>query len=425
MDIGSRKKHHYTQPYRRERVRSFYKFLVVILIIGVGLAVSMALIYTKPKATRKPVSIVSPPVEIIETCLKDQRITVSVMGTLIPAREIVLQPQVSGTVVWQNDRLVPGAHVAKGELLVRIDNRDYLLALEQQKAAVAKARVALKTEKGRRAVAEREWNLLAGEIKATEEGRELALRIPQAEDAQASQRSAESALEKAELNLERTEIRAPFNALILEEFADVGQQISPGTKIATMVGTDEFWVQASIPLSDLAWIKIPGVNSTEGSPAFVIQKNGYYNVKMNGTVRQLLGDVDPKGRMARIIVSVKDPLGLKVAGQETVFPLLLGSYVKVEIQGQLAKNVCAIPRSALREGNRIWLLTDDDRLQFMDVEVVWTRKDDVFIRNGFQEIVRIITSRIPAPVEGMKLRIFDGNERGIKNQAPSAPEEKG
>jgi RND family efflux transporter MFP subunit len=406
-------------------VRSFYKFLVVILIIGAGLAVSMALIYTKPKATRKPVSIVTPPVEIIETCLKDQRITVSAMGTLIPAREIVLQPQVSGTVVWQNDTMVPGAHVAKGELLVRIDNRDYLLALEQQKSAVAKAQVALKTEKGRRAVAEREWNLLEGEIKTTEEGRELALRIPQAEDARASLRSAESALEKAELNLERTEIRAPFNALILEEFADVGQQLSPGTRIATMVGTDEFWVQASIPLSDLAWIKIPGVNSTEGSPAFIIQKNGYYNIKRKGTVRQLLGNVDPKGRMARVIVSVKDPLGLKAEGQETVFPLLLGSYVKVEIQGQLAKNVCAIPRSALREGNRVWLLTDDDRLQFIDVEVVWTRENDVFIKNGFQEIVRIITSRIPAPVEGMKLRIFDGKEGDRDNKAPSAPEEKG
>jgi RND family efflux transporter MFP subunit len=406
-------------------VRSFYKFLIVILIIGAGLAVSMALIYTKPKAARKPVSVVTPPVEIIETCLKDQRIIVSAMGTLIPAREIVLQPQVSGTVVWQNEALVPGAHVAQNELLIRIDNRDYLLGLEQQKAAVAKAQVALKTEKGLQAVAEREWNLLQEEIETTKEGRELALRIPQAKDSQASLKSAESSLEKALLNLERTEIRAPFNALILEEFTDVGQYISPGTKIATMVGTDEFWVQASIPLSDLAWINIPGVNSAEGSPAFVIQKNGYYTVKREGTVRQLLGDVDPKGRMARIIVSVKDPLGLTSEGQETFFPLLLGSYVKVEIQGQLAKNVCAIPRAALREGNRVWLLTADDRLQFMDVEVVWTREDDVFIKNGFQEIVRIITSRIPAPVEGMKLRIFDGREEGREDKTPSAAEEKG
>jgi RND family efflux transporter MFP subunit len=406
-------------------VRSFYKFLLVILIIGAGLAVSITLIQTKPKATQKPVSVVTPPVEILETCLKDQYITVNAMGTLIPARKIILQPQVSGMVVWQNDNLVPGAHVKKGDLLVRIDNRDYLLALEQQKAAVAKAQVALKTEKGRQAVAEREWNLLQGEIETTDEGKELALRKPQAEDALASLRSAESALEKARLNLERTELRVPFNAFIIEEFVDVGQQISPGTKIATMVGTDEFWVQASIPLSDLAWIKIPGVNSTEGSSASVVQKNGYFNVKRNGTVRQLLGDVDPKGRMARVIISVEDPLGLNSSDGDAEFPLLLGSYVKVEIQGQLAKNVCAIPRSALREGNRVWLLTDEDRLQFMDVEVVWTRENDVFIKNGFQEIVRIITSRIPAPVEGMKLRIFDGDERGRGDKAPPAPEEKG
>lgn len=405
-------------------MRSFYKFLLVILIIGVGLAVSITLIQTKPKATRKPVSVVTPPVEIMETCLKDQYIIVSAMGTLIPARKIVLQPQVSGTVVWQSDKLVPGAHVKEGTPLVRIDDRDYRLALEQQKAAVAKAQVALKTEKGLQAVAEREWNLLQGEIETTDEGKELALRIPQEKDSQASLKSAESSLKKARLNLERTELRASFNALILEEFVDMGQYISPASKIATIVGTDEFWVQASIPLSDLAWIKIPGVNSAEGSSAFVIQKNGYYNVKRRGKVTQLLGDVDPKGRMARIIISVKDPLGLNSTGGKTEYPLLLGSYVKVEIQGQLSKNICTIPRSALREGNQVWLLTDEGTLQFMDVEVVWTKEDVVFIKNGFQETVRIITSRIPAPVEGMKLKIFDGNEGGGEKTPPAMPEEK-
>lgn len=405
-------------------MRSFYKFLLVILIIGVGLAVSITLIQTKPKATRKPVSVVTPPVEIMETCLKDQYIIVSAMGTLIPAREIVLQPQVSGTVVWQSDKLVPGAHVNEGNPLVRIDDRDYLLALEQQKATVAKAQVALKTEKGLQAVAEREWNLLKGEIETTDEGRELALRIPQEKDSQASLKSAESSLEKARLNLERTALSAPFNALILEEFVDMGQYLSPASKIATIVGTDEFWVQASIPLSDLAWIKIPGVNSTEGSATFVIQKNGYYNVKREGKVKQLLGDVDPKGRMARIIISVKDPLGLNSTGEKTEYPLLLGSYVKVEIQGQLSKNICTIPRSALREGNRVWLLTDEGKLRFMDVEVVWTRENDVFIKDGFQETMRIITSRIPAPVEGMKLKIFDGNEERGENSPASMPDEK-
>ena len=405
-------------------MRSFYKFLLVILIIGVGLAVSITLIQTKPKATRKPVSVVTPPVEIMETCLKDQYIIVSAMGTMIPAREIVLQPQVSGTVVWQSDKLVPGAHVNEGNPLVRIDDRDYLLALEQQKATVAKAQVALKTEKGLQAVAEREWNLLKGEIETTDEGRELALRIPQEKDSQASLKSAESSLEKARLNLERTALSAPFNALILEEFVDMGQYLSPASKIATIVGTDEFWVQASIPLSDLAWIKIPGVNSTEGSATFVIQKNGYYNVKREGKVKQLLGDVDPKGRMARIIISVKDPLGLNSTGEKTEYPLLLGSYVKVEIQGQLSKNICTIPRSALREGNRVWLLTDEGKLRFMDVEVVWTRENDVFIKDGFQETMRIITSRIPAPVEGMKLKIFDGNEERGENSPASMPDEK-
>ena len=386
-------------------MRSFYKFLVVLVIVGLGLVVAFMLIHTKPKATRKPVSVGPPPVEVMEACIQDRQITVNAMGTVIPAGEVVLQPEVSGTIVWQSKRLTPGAHLDQGASILKIDRRDYELILEQQKAAVAKAQVTLKTERGRRAVAEREWKLLGGQVETTDEGRTLALRIPQEEDALASLKSAESALEKARLDLERTEIRAPFNALVLDEFVDRGQFVGPGSKIATLVGTDEFQVQASIPLSDLSWIDIPGVNARKGSAVTVMQENGYYKVKREGTVTRLLGDVDPKGRMARIIIAVQDPLNLR-RENPAGFPLLLGSYVRVEIQGQLAKGICTIPRAALRDENRVWLLTDDDRLKFMNVTVVWTRHDIVFVRNGFNPGDRIITSRIPTPVEGMKLQLF-------------------
>lgn len=398
-------------------MRSFYKFLVVLIIVGLGLAVAFMLIHTRPKATRKPVSVGPPPVEVMEACIQDRHITVNAMGTVIPAREVVLQPEVSGTIVWQSEQLAPGAHLDRGAPMLKIDRRDYELSLEQQKAAVAKAQVSLKTERGRRAVAEREWKILGSQVETTDEGRELALRIPQEEDALASLKSAESALEKAALNLERTEIRAPFNALVLDEFVDRGQFVGPGSKIATLVGTDEFWVQASIPLSDLSWIDIPGVNARKGSSVMVMQENGYYSVQREGTVTRLLGDVDPKGRMARIIITVQDPLNLH-RDNSAEFPLLLGSYVRIEIQGQLAKGVCTIPRAALRDENRVWLLTDDDRLKFMKVNVVWTRQDIVFVRNGFTPGDRIITSRIPTPVEGMKLQLFTETPQGTGEPPP-------
>ena len=390
-------------------MRSFYKFLLVIAIIGCGLAIAIVLIKSKPQATRKPLSVSIPMVQVIDPAIKNEPIMITARGTVIPARQVTLQPEVAGTILWQSKNLVEGAHVRAKDRLIRIDDRDYRLTVQQQKAAVTRATVELKTERGRQAIARREWKLLEEDIETTREGRELALRIPQAKNAQAALTSAESALEKANLDLSRTVIRAPFNALVTDELVDVGQRVGPGSKIATLVGTDEFWIRASIPLSDLSWIDIPDINASRGSTARVVQENGFYRIERVGTVVRLLGDVDPKGRMARIIISVKDPLGLKRTSGDANFPLLLGSYVTIHIQGQHARRVCVIPRSALREGNRIWILTEDNRLQFRNVDVVWNRRDDVLIRNGFNPCDRIITNRIPTPTEGMKLRPMGRN----------------
>ena len=383
------------------------------MIITIGIMIARVLVMTKPEAKRRPISIAAPLVEYTQVNPQSQEITIDTTGTVIPAREVSVQPQVSGVVVWMSSRLVPGTLVKVGEELARIDPRDYELAVAQQKASLTKARVDFKTEQGRAEVASREWELLQGDVEYTQSGRDLALRKPQLENARAGIEAARSALRKAELDLERTVIHAPFNAVIISENVDVGQLIFPGVTVATLAGSDTFRVQASLNIDELAWIDVPGVNAGKGSKARVIQLFGAQRSNHTGEVERLLSEVDAKGRMAQVLISVPDPFKSK-----REIPLLLGAYVSVRIIGKSLQNVYVIPTEALREGDNVWLLEENNTLSVKEIQVVW-RQRNVVVVQGLSPEDRLITSRISSPVDGMELRI-NGNNR----TAPHGNEEE-
>lgn len=409
-------------------MRTFFKLVLVLLILGAGLIIAKKLIETKPTAMRKPVSIGAPLVETVTAEPVNEQIRISAMGTVVPAREVIIQPQVSGHIVEISPDLVPGGRFKTGDVLLRIDDRDYKIMVNQRKAQITQATVELKTEKRRQAIAKQEWSLLSSEIATTKEGRDLALRKPHIENARAALESARSSLERALLDVERTVIRASFNAFVKEKFADTGQHVTPGSKLATLVGTDEFWVQISVPVSRLPWISIPGFSTAEGSHVYVTHGGNSPETQIvrQGRVVRLLGDLDPVGRMARLLVAVEDPFGIRssdvpepanknfatgsadsnslISGSALRTPLLLGAYVNVDIQGPQLNDVFIVPRKALREDNRVWIAATDRKLAIKRVDVVWRRKDDVLAR-GFDPGDQIITSRISAAVEGMELRV--------------------
>jgi RND family efflux transporter MFP subunit len=326
------------------------------------------------------------------------------MGTVIPARKVEVFPEVGGRIVKQHDELVPGGRILKGQVIVRIDPRDYNLALAQQSAVVTKAEMDLATEKARKQVAEREWSLIADEVQPSEEGKKLALREVQLETAEASLESAKSGLRKARLARSRTAIKAPFNVLVTEEFVDRGQLVGPASRIATLVDSDAFWVRVSVPVDRLPWIALPARKGEGGAPVRIAQRVAEgVEVVRRGRVVKLLGDLEPQGKMARLLVEVRDPLGLDDQGIGGL-PLLLGAYVKVEIQGPAIENVIALPRRALRDDDRVWLKLGGE-LAIRDVEVVWTTEDKVFVRGDLTVRDDVVISRIDAPVAGMPLRL--------------------
>ena len=389
----------------RIKGKEILRRLLPLVIIAVGVLGAWWLVANRPRAQRERLEPVPPIAQVVQAERTTERVRVAAMGTVLAAKRVVLQPEVSGRIVGQSSQLLPGGLFRKGDVILRIDPRDYETAVKQQEAAVEQARLEVQLEKGRQVIAEREWKLLEEDIALDQASQELALRKPQRKNAQVSLEAAESTLEQARLQLERTKVYAPFNAVVQEEFVDEGQLVNPQTRLATLIGTDQFWVQVSIPVDRLRWLTFSGTEGTDASDVTVIQEvSGDAQIERPARFVRLLGDLDPVGRMARVLVEIDDPLDLKSGANPHTIPLMLGAYVRVEIKGKSVEEVFSVPRTSIREGEQVWIMDEEDRLVFRPVEVLHRSKDRVLIRNGLEGGERIVTNRIPSPLPGMKLR---------------------
>lgn len=378
------------------------KTALTLILVAAAVFAALRLVKTRPQAQRASTEARPPLVEVVAAEAAPGPVEVSAMGTVAPARRLVVQPEVSGRIVSFHESLVPGGRIREGEEILRIDARSYELAVEQQLAAVAKAEVELELEAGRRILAEEEWKLFESEVPFSEEGRRLALRKPQERNAKIGVEVARTRLKQAKLNLEKTSLTAPFNGLVIDESVENGQLVTPQSRLATLVGTDEFWVTIVLPPEKLGNLVFPGEKGRAGSRVRISRETGDGdNVEREGRLLRLLGDLEQGGRMARVVVSVRDPMR---DGPGDHMPLLLGSYVRVVIEGRRLGNTVAVPRTALKERGTLWVLGRESRLEIRNIEVAWGGRDKVYVSRGVAAGEMIVTGSVANAVEGMELR---------------------
>ena len=380
----------------------FSTLLTILIILIVGGGISFLLIATGPETTPEETTASARIVQTIPLIPQDRSVSVDVLGSVIPSRKVTIRPQVSGQVIWLSDSLMIGGHVDGGEELLRIDPKDYDLALAESRSNFEQARFEREVESGRQVIALREWNELQSELDMADVNRSLVLREPHLRRAEALMEKANNEIEVSELQLSRTVISAPFNAMVLQEFVEVGQLLSPGSNICELVGTDEFWIQVTVPFTQLKWVTIPQ-QGQPGAKAKVILDIGEEQFEQwDGEVVRLLSDLDPDALMARVIVSVKDPLGLK-ASSAGKLPLLLGSFVQVEIDAGELKDAYTIPRAAMREGHKIWVVGSDNLLRITDAVVLWPEKDTLLISSDIKHGEQLVVSDLRVALPGLEV----------------------
>ena len=383
------------------------RFAIPLVVLGTAVLVAVSLLSSRPEAARTTVEDRPTLVETFVPAVEDTVAEIVAYGTVEPHRELVLQPQVGGQVVRLNENLRPGGRLAAGEMLFEIDPRDYELAVTQREAEVANAAVALQLEEARGAVAEREWELLGDSIETSEIGERLALREPQRIEKEAALAAARGRLEQAELDLERTVVVAPFNGLVLSDDVEIGQVVSPQTRAAMIAGSDRFDVVVSVPLEKLPWIRADPADPAGNSPALVIQELGDgRTVRRTGRVDRIVGEVERAGRLAKVRILVDDPLASTPESTDpgtADVPLLLGSYVRVEIGGPRLEQVMELPRAVVRANDTVWIMGDDRRLDIRPVTIRVGRPDTVVVDALLEPGEEIVSSPLPAAIPGMPL----------------------
>jgi RND family efflux transporter MFP subunit len=359
--------------------------LLALSIIG-----ALIFIKTAPEAQKKRPPKMAALVETQKLQQTDETVVLYLTGTVMPAEEVLVRARVTGEIVSLASEFTEGGLLRKGDEMLQIDPIDYQLALTTAQSGLERARFNHKLELGRQDVARREWELLKTDD-ATELEKELALRIPHLAASKAALQAAEANLKKSQLDLSRTRIQAPFNGVVLERDIDIGSQASLQNTLGKLVGTDTYWISVSIPVDRLRWITIPG------STVRLISTSGAIR---EGHVIKQLGDLEEKGRLARLLVEIEDPLCLKPENKDKM-PLLLGEYIRTEVSGKKLEGVFSIPRNALRENESVWIAANN-KLDIRKADVLWRDSLQVIIRDGVDDEVLII-SDLTTPIQGMDL----------------------
>lgn len=384
---------------RREKIIKIGAPLL-ILLLGFGLMRLLIGLRQSPEKQARPESGIL--VEVLPVASVAYPVRVSATGTIQPEREITLTPQVGGRVVWKADNFVPGGFFAAGDLLFRIEPVDYELALARAQATLAKAETELATTANRAAIARQEWEALnpgAGEPDP------LVVFEPQLKEARGNLAAAHADLAQAQLNLARTELRAPFNCRVRSEQIDIGQYVKDGSGVAMLVGTDRAEVVVPLPLAELAWLDIPGRNEQRrGAAALIGLEVAGRKYQWQGAVVRSLGEADPLGRMLRVVVEIDDPYNLQSAAANKP-DLVPGMFVEVALAGTTLKQVTVLPRRAVRENGVVWLVDENNRLRLREVEVVRAERDQVVVKNGLAPGDRVVLTDIVGAAAGMLLRV--------------------
>jgi RND family efflux transporter MFP subunit len=392
-----------------KKKRRFLHFGVTIVLVSFGILGMRALTVSKPplKKHKRPAAV--PMVRTLKVQTGPQAIRIQGEGTVRPLREINLVPQVGGKVLHVSSALVNGGEFKKGDILLRVDPTDYELAVTLAQANIKDGESLLELAKEEAAAAQEEWRLLYSDSsKGDTEPPPLVAKKPQLAAAQAKLEAARADLNKALLNLERTELKAPFDGRVGQESVDIGQYVSPGQAMATLYSTGA--AEIALPLEDESafWFHVPGFTPGKGpgSPAVVRARIAGREQTWSGKVVRTEGKLDERTRMIDVVVRVEKPYAKKP-------PLAVGLFVTVDIEGRSLSNAAIIPRSALHEDDIVWVVDESSRLRFRKVDVARVYGDEAVVRAGLEDGERVVITPLKAVTNGMSVRIGEvkGSDR--------------
>jgi RND family efflux transporter MFP subunit len=388
-------------------MKKFLKYALPPALIIASLIVVVILATSRPEPPEREPAEAAMLVDAIPAEQAGDRFVVEAQGTVQPRTQTTIVPEVSGKVTRISEDFVAGGFFRAGDVLVEIDPSDYRTAVKQAEAELAAARAQLSDEQSRSDQARRDWEQLHG---GERQPSPLVLRIPQLEQARASVQAAEAALARAQRNLERTRISLPYDGMVRERSVDIGQYVSVGTSLGRAFAVDVAEVRLPLPDRDLAFVDLPrpGRDDQPTPRVRFHAEVGGERGSWTGEIVRTEGVVEESTRLTYAVARIEDPYGL--LGTERKVPLPMGTYVQAEIRGRSAEGLIELPREALRDGDRLFVAGEDDRLEIRNVDVVRATAQRVYLTNAVEAGERVITTAISTPIPGTKLKVREASK---------------
>jgi RND family efflux transporter MFP subunit len=364
--------------------------LMLAGLLAAGVAVAGWILTSAPKPARVKPEVKARLVDVQPLQASSQRPLLKVGGEVLASQSLSLQSRISGRVLQLNPEALPGAFLAAGTELVRLDADDYRILLAQKQALLEQARADLLIEKGQGALAADEYRMSGANLSSADKA--LVLRQPQRQKSEAAVASAEAAVRQAKLDLQRISVRMPFNGQIVSRSVAPGAQVSTATALFELINTDQFWIEVKVPRDFLHVLDMTAEVS--------ISHPSWAGQTRMGRILKRLPDVASADRMARLLVAVDDPLGHRSGGPV----LLVNDYVGVTLAGKAIDGAIAVPLEQLDNHNRIWVV-NQQTLQQRQLTIAWRGREQAWATDGFASADQLLLSRVDAATPGMPVRV--------------------
>lgn len=378
-------------------------------ILLAGIAITTLIFYTEPEAETEGANIETAMlVDVIPVKVDSYEPTIAATGTVQAVEDITLSPLVPGQIIHRDPAFTPGGFVKKNQPLLQIDPSDYKNTLALRKSELLQSQTTLDTEMGRQQIAEQDLKLITTDSlfkdsPLSAEERQLILRQPQLDAVNATIVGAKASVDQAQLNLERTTIRAPFDAHILSQNVTTGSQVGPGDDLGRLVGTEYYWVTATIPVSKLQWLRFPENDKERGSMVLIKNSTAWPEGQYReGYLDKQIGALDGQTRLARVLVKVTDPLA-KNSDLEDRPKLMIGSFVEVDILANKLDDVVRLSRDHIRSNETVWVMKEN-KLEIREVDIILTDNEYAYIRKGLNEGDHVVITDLSTVSNGIGLR---------------------
>ncbi len=382
------------------------KFLIpiVVALAGIVALVLTAKVLKRPAAQEVSRLDAIPRVEVVEVSLQEVSLSVYSHGAVQAGSSTVLSTRVGGRIEALGKNFAEGGFFKRGEILLRLEDQDYKFALAQTQSELARAQTQLARVEAAADLARQDW-----EEMGTGDATPLVLQKPQVVEAMAAVEAAEAALSRAQIDLSRTEVRAPFEGRLRRKLVDLGQTVGSGIPLAEIFSTA--FAEVKLPLADdrLAFLDIPlGGEEFSGPRVFLRSEFAGRPQQWRGKIVRTGGELDPANRMVQLIARVEDPYGK--GRSELGEPLLSGLFVEAEIEGRVLQNAVSLPRQALRDQRFVLVVDEGGLLYRREVSVIRQLEDEVVISGGLEAGERVCISPISAVIDGMEVQVMNGEE---------------